>query len=125
MCVSHNLNNTFVYKISVSPPYMGKTDFYIFIFYLFLDIFKIENKSQINNNLIKTTQAFNNTKTNYSKMSTIYHCNQVIINNHNLIKPSYRDVLTSQPVQPSAPKVHSEDQRSTGIGSDANNFMSP
>ena len=56
-------------------------------------------------------------------MSTNYYCNHVIINNHNLTKPSYRDVLTSQPVQPSAPKVHSKDKRSTGIGLDANLFM--
>ena len=57
MCVSHNLNNTFVCKISVSPPYMGKTDFYIFYFFICSYIFKIENKSQINNNLIKTIQS--------------------------------------------------------------------
>ena len=54
MCVKHNLNNAYVCKISVSPPCADKTDFYIFIFYLFLYIFKIENKSQINNNCNKT-----------------------------------------------------------------------
>ena len=45
-------------KYQSHPCVADKTDFYIFIFYLFLNIFKIENKSQINNNLIKTIQAF-------------------------------------------------------------------
>ena len=59
VCRTYNLNNAYVVcKISVSPPCADKTDFYIFIFYLWLYIFKIENKSQINNNLINTIQAF-------------------------------------------------------------------
>ena len=45
-------------------------------------------------------------------------CNTVIINNH-ASRPSYKEVLVSNSVQPSPVKVHSEDQRSTGIGLDA------
>ena len=49
-------------------------------------------------------------------------CNTVIINNH-ASRPSYKEVLVSNSVQPSPVKVHSKDKRSTGIGSDANLFM--
>ena len=56
-------------------------------------------------------------------MSTNYYCNNVIINNHNQTKPSYRDVLTSGSDQPYAPKDHSNDKRSTDIGSDAKLLM--
>ena len=48
-------------------------------------------------------------------------CNTVIINNH-ASRPSYKEVLVSNSVQPSAPKDYSKDKRSTGIGSDAKVF---